>query len=270
MFSPNGIGKSHRSPEFYKIVDDCRTGIQRIFGLEDYDILFLPGSGTFAMQAVINSVSGVSILRGYGKFTERWQKMKRGSSSRISLQCLLETSRSLLLPAESDIVDCISSFPYYDIPDCKIFITCTGKQLKCYHGICIVGVRKDFWDNILKDRNYSVLDLLLYKDSIPVTYPTHIFYQLLDKLMDYEFANELTILRRWIDKASDIIVDAIGSNNFIGETQCPVLTIKEDAIPIAVAEKWQLYKGNGVYQIFTYSEDIDKYKEFARECMDRR
>ena len=63
MFGPNSISKytynmsfSHRTEKFKKVYSKSRELMIKNFNLQDYDILFVPGSGTTGMETVISSL----------------------------------------------------------------------------------------------------------------------------------------------------------------------------------------------------------------------
>jgi aspartate aminotransferase-like enzyme len=64
MFGPNThtsvnsiINNSHRDNEFFEKVINTRNLFQKTFNLENYDIVFIPGSGTIGMESVIWSIN---------------------------------------------------------------------------------------------------------------------------------------------------------------------------------------------------------------------
>jgi aspartate aminotransferase-like enzyme len=64
----------HRSPEFAKIMNECRDMLKVIFGTKE-DVLMLTGSGTLSMEASIVSLfnKGDSVIAvNSGKFGARW------------------------------------------------------------------------------------------------------------------------------------------------------------------------------------------------------
>ena len=63
MFGPNTyiksndkIDYSHRDKEFIELFSRVRDKFIDIFKLHEYDILFIPGSGTLGVEAVVWSV----------------------------------------------------------------------------------------------------------------------------------------------------------------------------------------------------------------------
>ena len=284
MFGPNThveyntvVDYSHRDNEFCDDYQNLQSIFSDKFNLHDYDILFIPGSGTLGIESVFWSLKkSINVIGGEGSFTRRWRKLRQeyprvGPSGEIDLFCHLETSISCVYEKEGCIVDAVSSFPFYDIPkDTKIFVTCSNKQIGSLIGLAIVCVRKDYWHGNLKKQNqFSYLNLSRYKEyqtihQTPSTSPTYIYKHLIDTLKDFDVKR----LRNKITTNSKVIVDAIGEDKITGEKCCPALTINKKHIPQDLAEKWQIYGLNSSdnnYHIFTYSCDDADYENFANE-----
>ena len=284
MFGPNTststesvILHSHRDREFIHTYEDLKSLFSEVFDLEKYDIIFMGGSGTTAIESVVWSLMNpIGITGNDGIFKNKWEQLirthgKEGSSKyyREKLYCQLETSNSSYYEDEG-IVDAISSFPYYDIPkNTNIFITCVNKQLGGFPGLAIVGVKKNYWTRLKDSDEFSYLNLRRYYEyglinQTPTTTPTQIYDHFLTILRRFDIHE----LRDRIDRNSKVIVDAIGEENIIGLSTCPVITIPKENIPIEIAEKWDLYglhTKSKNYQIFTYSYDDRLYEEFGKD-----
>ena len=285
MFGPNTVGSyqyevwnSHRDIEFENLFLTLQGMFQDIFSLREYDILFIPGSGTAGIEAVISSLNNpLKIIGPEGKFQSRWSALAKhyhdATTGPNEMFCQLETSTSEIFYRENCIVDAVSSFPYYQIPkNTKVFITCCNKQLGAFPGVSIVGVRKDCWDMFKSSEIFSYLNLFLYKkyakiNQTPTTPPIALLEHLLAELS----VLNINSLRSQVDYVSGLVVDAIGVDNFIGETRCPVLTFKKESISDKLAKEWSLYGyGNSStlnYQIFTYSHPIEDYCDFVEEIL---
>lgn len=284
MFGPNthlssfnSISYSHRDNEFFDLYKDTVRRFKSTFSLNDYDVLFIGGSGTIGIESVIYSIIGnIKIIGHPGVFFNRWVNMVNGynkAGDGHSMYCQLETSNSSYFESNGGIVDCISSFPYYDIPkDADIFITCSNKQLGSYPGLSIVGVKKSFWGSLKSQDTMSYLNLKRYldygnKNQTPSTAPTHLFAHLNTILKNMD----VTELRSKMNEVSYLITEAVGKDNVIGGLMGPVITINKDAIPIQIANKYQLYGINTNttnYQIFTYSCDMKYYLRFCKDIQD--
>ena len=288
MFGPNThfrydgeISFSHRDEEFMKLFELVSGLFQEKFSLREYDILFIPGSGTVGMEAVIHSIKNkLYFPNREGKFNQRWismakkySKLSYENEDSLSVGCCLETSLSRHYQEEYEIIDCISSFPYYPIkPETKVFVTCCNKQIGSFVGLSIVGVRKDCWhlfDNceiIDENGEYSYLDLHRYKKyssifQTPTTTAVHIFSHLVGVLGDFNLEGH----RERITTVSLELVKTIGEDNIIGDLAGPVITLSQDVIPKEISEKWSLYGGKNEgdpFQIFTYSSPINEYLDF--------
>ena len=285
MFGPNtyidfptSITHSHRDKEFMNTFEDLRELFIDVFNLQDYDILFIGGSGTTAVEAVVWSmINNIEIVGNGGVFRNKWERLvktykKEGSSKyyREKLYCQLETSNSSYFEEDNCIVDSISSFPYYEIPkNTNVFITCVNKQLGGYPGLSIVGVKKNYWNRIKDTDEFTYLSLKRYyqyglKNQTPTTAPTQIYEHFLHRLKNFDIKE----LRKKINKNSELIVNTIGKENTIGDSLCPVITIPKKNIPEVLARKWNLYglqTDSKNYQIFTYSCDDEDYKKFCND-----
>ena len=282
MFGPNthftsnsSIDFSHRDKLFIKLFKRVREKFIITFNLDEYDILFIPGSGTIGIESVFYSVNKpIKVIGNEGVFKKKWEmfskqySQKRGSL--VELFCQLETSNSSIFTKENSIVDAISSFPYYNLPKkTKIFISCSNKQLGSFPGLAIVGVNKGYWKNLKSANEFSYLNLSRYLDynkvnQTPSTTPTQIFNHLEFVLDNFS----LSRLKEKINNNAKKIVNAIGEENVIGEVECPVITIKKELIPTKLANKYDLYgsnTSNPYYQIFTYSCDDEIYDTFCKE-----
>ena len=83
MFGPNThikstsiISYSHRDNEFFDLYKDTVKRFKKIFNLNNYDILMIPGSGTVGIESVIYSLKDtVRVVGCDGVFFQRWKKM---------------------------------------------------------------------------------------------------------------------------------------------------------------------------------------------------
>ena len=290
MFGPNtyidyptSISFSHRDKQFIEVYKELKETFSEKFNLQDYDILFIGGSGTTAIESVVwSTLNDIEVSGVGGVFRNKWERLvktygKEGSSKyyRDILFCQLETSNSsyyeeIISRWNGSIVDAISSFPYYDIPKgVNIFVTCVNKQLGGFPGLSIVGVKKSFWNRLKDSDEFTYLNLRRYheyglKNQTPTTTPTQIYEHFLHRLKNFDIDE----LRKKINKNSELIVNTIGKENTIGDSPCPVITIPKKNIPEVLARKWNLYglqTDSKNYQIFTYSCDDEDYKKFCND-----
>tara|TARA_R110002072_G_scaffold97801_3_gene215144 strand:+ start:6016 stop:6876 length:861 start_codon:yes stop_codon:yes gene_type:complete len=282
MFGPNThikdslkVSYSHRDNKFFTLYKEVDTLFKSTFNLEEYTLLYIPGSGTVGIEAVIRSVTPiVNLIGNEGKFKSRWQELTNqyisyGPES-VDMFCQLETSNSTTFNREGCIVDAISSFPFYDLPNnTKIFITCANKILGSFPGLSIIGIHRDYTDLIEYIEDFSYLNLGMYlqyakKQQLPTTAPTHLFQHLKKVLSNFD----LEEIRNKIVQNSCRIVNEVGSENVIGENICPVITVSKKCIPDFIATKYQLYGINSTseyYQIFTYSAEQKDYDNFIND-----
>lgn len=283
MFGPNmhlktqvRIDYSHRDIRHFALFRNLEEKFKNIFGLDDFDILFIPGSGTTGIESVMYSMlHKVKVIGHEGIFTQRWREMsefynKGASDPEVEMFSNLETSVSGYFSKKRCIVDAVSAFPYYDLPlDTKIFITSSNKLLGSMPGLAIVGVRKDYWGSLRDAHGFSILNLALYmnyhvKAQTPTTPPTMIFEHLYQTLCEFDRNR----LREQVSTNSRRLVNVLGEEHVLGEKVCPAITVEKIRIDPQVAQKWELYglnKQSDYYQIFTYSCPEEAYVEFCRD-----
>lgn len=288
MFGPNtiisdnlNISYSHRDKKFFDLYKEVQELFQTKFNLQDYEIVFIPGSGTVGMEAIISSLNCKLVTIGHrGKFYHRWNDLVNKYKSKKpieegNLAVRLETSNSSVNSFENLlIVDAISSFPFYDLKKPKFFVTCSNKLLGGFPGLSIVGIRKDSHYLIKEDNTFSYLNLNTYleyskNNQLPTTAPTHLFESFKRTLINFD----INKLREKIYRNSDIIRKVIPTKFFIGDIVCPVLTFKKEAISEQIAKKYELYGINSssdYYQIFTYSDYDINYINFAKDVQETK
>lgn len=284
MFGPNTyfedsvkIEYSHRDKVFFDLFTATRNLFSEKFQLEDYDVLFVPGSGTIGIESLLYSLKyRVNLVGVDGTFKNRWAEMEKGYAHNKSREksyemCVLyETSCSTHFYKEGCIVDAISAFPYYNIPqNTKAFVTCLNKQLGSYVGLAVVCVKKNFWPNLIDSGKMSYLNLARYKEyhemgQAPSTSPTFIYEHFYKHLQKFD----LNEFRKRINYVSDLIVDTVGEENIIGDKRGPAITLKNGVIPEKFAREHDVYgywAGRPNYQMFTYTDKPEKYEQFLKE-----
>jgi hypothetical protein len=304
MFGPNAHytpvtpgDYSHRSQYALDLVKRVKEKLTDLFHLQDYDLLFIPGPATVAMQTVIDSAHASITVLGDGKFDSRWKSMVEGRlydewgdySYRALLYTMLETSQSrrenhdvppLLYtdpptPYHGIIVDAVSSFPFYPIPEhASVFVTTSCKQLGGPPGMGIVGVRKDAWHlfkgtveawSAWSASSYINIQNHRY-DQFYTTAPINVL-EVLDATLSQSFFD---CQRHQIELVCDMLDEVLPKDMTIGERHCPVITIKrkefDDRFP-DIADMYQLYpetNPDSPYHIFTYSGHLLDYAQFAQ------
>lgn len=283
MFGPNtyfqeqvNINYSHRDKIFFDLFAETRTLFSDTFQLNEYDVLFVPGSATVGIEALMFSLkSRIKLIGNDGAFKSRWIEMEsvyadKPHGKRTEMFCLLETSCSKNFSKDGCLVDAISGFPYFDIPPKTIaFVTCLNKQVGSYVGLSVVCVRKNCWKFFINEKKMSYLNLARYKsyheiNQAPSTSPTFIYEHLFHKLQKFN----LKEFREKLDIVAQMIVDAVGEENIIGNSFGPVITLKDGTVPEQLARKYNIYgywAGRPNYQIFTYTQEIADYEMFLKE-----
>lgn len=289
MFGPNktlaatiSVGSSHRSAEFESLYKDVISALTDVFELSDYDLLLIPGSATTGMEAIVWSVTSRPNVIGddRGRWVQRWRDLVDTHNATkpepnpedvsISLSCLLETSLSALDDVHCGIVDAVSGFPYFEIPqNTQVFVTCPNKQLSALAGFSIVGVRKDSWENFDQGSKYTTLNLVRYKEyallnQTPTTPPTASISSLLHSLRNFDRRAN----REQIRSRAEELVSLVGVDSIFGLVESPVVTVKRDLFSDEIIQKYGLYRGAafpGFVSIFLYSEDEADYRKFFKD-----
>ena len=268
---------SHREPKFFDLIDSTSELLKERFDLGDFDILFLSGSGTLALEALISSVRyPVNVTGPDGKFKRRWSaladqyNLSKAEKEPIELFCAFETSVSQSHSQSHGIVDAVSAFPYYAIPPKTVgFGTVSSKILGAAPVIGIVGVRKEAWDFFFQTKIQSCLNLRIYKDYMAkFQTPFTPSYPLLADLKRKLERFDVEALREKVSNVCSMLVNHFGEDSFIGEKIAPALTLKAGSISEEIARKWNLYgywQHSEYLQIFTYSEDVKIYKNFLHD-----
>lgn len=178
MFNPNcQPSYHHRCTRAHDVFAELRVLTHRVLGIpRHYELLFLTGSGALGLEAAVwSATTNFNPLFTQSKFGEQLRRLLRTHNKYYVLSDNVayvhyETSTSVLNNVEKvdgfALVDCVSSFPYYDIPDhAGIFVTVSGKQLGAPPGVVIVGVRDDIWNRYVcvHEDKHSYLNLKRYR-----------------------------------------------------------------------------------------------------------
>lgn len=285
MFGPNKtlsfsgeINSHHREPAFINVVQEIKTVFKQKFNIsEDYEVIILTGSGTLAVESFVFSSLHQFKMQGIeGEFFERWNKLlnhynKYNTNADKTFCIQLETSKSALNKIENPyFVDAVSAFPYYDIPEnTKAWATVSSKILGAAPVLGILVFHKDILDEMINDDVFSYLNVKRMYNASQINQTHHtpamaLYIDFLERLK--KFNREA--VREQINRNSDLIVNAIGKENIIGESRCPVITVKPNVINRDLALKYNLYgshvKGH-LLQIFTYVESDEMYEKLAAD-----
>lgn len=262
MFNPNAVPEfHHRGSDFHTLVSKITVLMRSKFEIsEDFDLLFLTGSGALALEACVFSAQQLMTPKytgaKFGRNLEQLTILHHKYAPDSVNQCYVhyETSTSKLnesLNAITQFVDCVSSFPYYEVPaHADLWVTVSGKQLGAPPGISIVAVRRELWNGFLslEDTRPSYLNLARYELALrkletPNTPAMSTLVGLHQALRDTNFEYQAqTITERW-----NKLCDALGEPP--GQVP-PVYTFKR-RVP-EVHEAFRLY-GQDRTQIFLYA-----------------
>lgn len=289
MFGPNtyfkdkvNINYSHRDIQFFDYYEKVSKKFKEVFNLEDYDIMFIPGSATVGIEALMFSLNVPVDVKGVdGTFKTRWTQMAdlyekrltrtQRTKKAVPLYCSYETSCSAHCnTGEPSFIDATSAFPYYDIPKGSLgFVTSLNKQLGSYVGLAIVGIRKDCWHLFKKSSQMSYLNLRRYyeyslQNQGPATFPTFILEHFLKVLNNFN----INKLRNKINTISDEILKYVPKDNLIGDLKGPCITFKQGTISEDICKKYDLY-GYWAHrehiQMFTYNGTLRQYRKVLKE-----
>lgn len=282
MFGPNtyftdsvDIHFSHRDEEFFNIFQKVTDLFTEKFQLYDYDVLFIPGSGTIGIESTFFSMDyKLKFIGNDGAFKDRlvalysnYAHLHNKGANKAEMFVRLETSISKPFYKEGCLMDCISAFPYYPIPqDTKLFVTCLNKQIGSYVGLSVVCVKRSEWKHCIDETVFSYLNLRRYYSYLlhrqtPHTTPTFIYEHLHKVLKDFNLDAHV----EKINKVSELICKHVPDEFIIGDRYCPVITIKKEAFSDRIAQQYDLYgywTGKPVYQFFTYAQPYQDYVDF--------
>jgi aspartate aminotransferase-like enzyme len=276
----------HRSKETLRLCASIKEKLTDLFQLQDYDLLLIPGPATVAMETVIRSCQLATLVYPFsgspdGKFDTRWERIaseNRSKRAGVILYCLFETSiseyrrnpRLCLTAEEKVIVDAVSAFPYYPLPDrCDVFVTTSCKLLSAPPGISIVGVKKGAWGMFYGSNSMSYFNIQNHRDEgFMTTAPVYVLEVLETHLEEASWDMQREYIDHWCAELAKVIPADI----YIGDHTAPALTFdkaKFDARFPEVGEKFQLYPAtkphSKVYHVFTYSEPTEKYQQLIKE-----
>lgn len=290
MFGPNNKPDyHHRGDQFKELYSDLEESFLGVAGLDstEWRVFFITGSGTLANEIMMHSVVNKIRVTTIGHFSDRFRaylnqhnKQQRDfvtGEPYNAIGCVYETSESNynknIKPANDSsitlvLADCVSSFPYYDIPDdVDMWTTVSGKQLQCSPGISMVVVKKDvFYSGLIKPIEDSYLSLARYATfadqfQTPNTPAINLFKELLESLKNFNTRH----ISLTIDERRKKILELLPLNSVMGEG--PVLTLKNNNSKIDnLVIRFDLYNNssNGP-QIFLWSGDDLDYESLYAE-----
>lgn len=275
MFGPNQRAThkksyTHRDAEFKSILRDLQQLFCEKFKLNDHVVLFVTGPGTLANEIVVNScLWGMDAHYG-GKFGKRLSnqiKERNEGTKLVKAYVYYETSTSTLnqRPFNPTVfADMISAFPYY-LPDAiDIWTTVSSKQLGALPVLGIIVIKKTMLNIFYEQSNYTVLDLHNYlayakDDQTPTTAAIPLYVDLLERLQKFNRAKMVSK----INSRREQLEAVVPQEYIIGVG--PVLTIRDEFLSNEIIEKYSLYKGDNVHQVFLWSGENNQYENFIKE-----
>ena len=142
---------SHRSQKFQQLYNNLKSKFRQKFNIpNNFEILFINGSGTAALESVINSLPKMKYkVMSKGVFSDRMKEIIIRSGNNIQnnnydivFYTQFETSRSkyynIYKPNKLHIVDAISGFGYYKW-SLKFDVTITSSS-KILGGLPVLGI----------------------------------------------------------------------------------------------------------------------------------
>ncbi len=278
MFGPNAVPEFHHRSEVHRyLMEDVIQLLKERCGVPKfYEIYFLSGSGTFGLEAVIKSLACSAYTNIPNpedtryRFTNRlkqllttYTKLLSVSEADIIVYCQYETGCSEYIQDDAfegdvAIVDCVSAFPYYSIPEgAYIWVTVSGKQLGTAPGLVIVGIDPAAWECVIETSiqapKFSCLNLWMYRDywqrklQTPFTSSISILQQLRNNLQEFNlgvFRHKINIRRRMVQQI-------IPSSALVGTG--PVVTFKPKIFSEREAKAYGFYYSQEMAQIFLWS-----------------
>ncbi|MBT4934324.1 MAG: hypothetical protein HOL66_13130 [Rhodospirillaceae bacterium] len=270
MFGPNHSPRyHHRERDFSEHYADTARLFCEFAGIDtdDWDVFFVTGSGTCAIQTILYSLSDQLNVVTEGHFSDRIKRYltdigKKSNSSSKTAGVVYETSISHLnddLPDDIFMCDCVSSFPYYE-PKGQIWATVTSKQIGCAPGLSIVVMKKSLWDDgsiNFADESYLSLGKFKAKredHQTPHTPAITLIDDLNEKLRNWDAER----FRTMISKRRNELLMHIPTDCIIGDG--PVLTLKDDERSRGLTTLFNLYNySSDGPQIFLWSGTGKQY-----------
>jgi len=267
MFGPSEcmFGDSishHRSVDFRRFLFDLEVAFKRVFGVpDDWAVLFLPGGGTLANEAVAASFD--CVVEGPNTpFVDRLRRLnkynRRGYPAKV--RCCVAYDTALSLPIDvspSDdlltFVDCVSGFPFYQWPrSADAWSTVSGKQLNSTPGLGILAMSPRFQTLARQDSSHSMLsvaDYLMFRDRGETPHTPAI--SLLDDL--YSILGKFDIIEHcsMIAARRELLETIVPESATVGSG--PVFTIKAGLLHDEFVDKWGLYPGSVGPQMFLHA-----------------
>lgn len=260
--NPNFIPTySHRSTEFKNLFSRVTQKLLTLAGMDPVHdcALLISGSGTLANEVVLSSLKSSPRIATRGGFSTRLQNICEvhhpsvGAPGALMAGVQYETGVSQLSTLGLEFADCISAFPYYDIPkSARIATTVSSKQLLASCGLSIIFIR-DYKtiSEIMKPAVPSYLSLMQYvamyeRQQTPNT-PAISAIEDLDTVLSSFNAGRA---REQIRATREQLVEICGRKGIPTIGTGPVLTIDLDHNPLPDID---FYMNSGRPQCFLWS-----------------
>lgn len=267
MFHPNSKPNfHHRGTTFHSLMRNLDSVLHERFEISrDWSLAFITGSGELALEACIASATrAVTPLFPEKEFGRRLAELtfehnKHGLGTEDVCYVQYETADSFLNTTGwkakgITIVDCVSSFPYYDPPsDADVWVTVSGKQLGGSPGIAIVAASNEVLaSGFFKQPGIrSCLNLTRYfqyklgKEETPNTPAILVMVELYNSLVGFGGVREY---REFVDWRWNRLCEELGKPPY----QNPPVYSFRGKIPHDVSERLGLY-GKATTQIFLWN-----------------
>jgi len=282
MFGPNDKPSFHQHEQrFFDLLESISIKFHRLFNIsDDFDVLILPGCGSFVNEMFAWSLND----KGFVPDTQRDATFGRRLSQQLQVHSKLDTSfasnwqcgvqyetsisrkNSNSPTLHLQFLDCISGFPYYDVPETvDVWTTVIGKQFACYPGLGIIVFRKKLKYQFLPDTDetYSVLNINRARGRLKEWKPPHTpAFSLMMEFENTLLNWDTEAFRAKIDDRRNLLIDAVGVDAIIGEG--PVITFKELVVSPYVIKKYNLFTRPHC-QCFLWTGKTVQYKNLARD-----
>jgi aspartate aminotransferase-like enzyme len=279
MFGPNHSPRyHHRERNFSEHYEDTVNLFCDFAGISpnEWDVFFITGSGTCAIQTILYSVNTKLNVLTDGLFSERMRRFldeqgKLDTTSSLDSGVCYETSISHYNSDLSDDIfmcDCVSSFPYYE-PKGQMWATVTSKQLGCSPGLSVVVMKKYLWDtDLISPADESYLSLGKFKAKRDIYQTPHTpAINLIDEFHSLLSNYTVDTFREKILERRTELLRHIPVEQTIGDG--PVLTLKDDEQSKALTIQFSLYNNSSEGpQVFLWSGTGDQYDKLYNAVED--
>lgn len=286
MFGPNvksdersSVYYHHRGDTFHTTLKILEELMRHKFGLDNYNFLFITGSGSFVNEMIIYSFQYCfNTLFSKEEFGHRLLLMEtvhEKNNKHPNLNCvaypLYETSMSQYNsytpdnPKDITFLDMVSAFPYYLPPNfADIWTTVSSKQLGSYPVLGIIALKKDLdIPTLFRYKKGSCLNLIEHLTYYQInetrnTPALPLYYDLMRQLE--KFDRDKFVIK--INNRRKSIIDIVGPEYIIGNG--PVITFRDCEWVKEIAKEFDIYKGKKGYQVFLWSGSNFEYDTFYR------